>query len=720
MPTEPHPFDPGLSLVDSPTDPVPADSRQLFYALLNNVDPGQAITPAFGFVKQQLANIIQKQANNFYHYQPEQISLLQQRGPDIAISLDSSQRSIRERLLLQVAPVVLTEPCWLQGICQAATSETEIALQLMALYCKWTKPSLIGLYRGQLAACGIEISPVNSWAFAGQQAILPCLFQFAALQLALARFPRVLLPEILGFTLAHASAGNLLDNLFTNRQQADDFFTIRHKQLISQQTRIRQILVNYLNLFPGQAPACATANRDDLWQRIQSGFQLYRQQTENCLRQLAKPQDTSTQTALLQILQQKARAARGHHGQIQLDGRCLDEWFRQEPFDGKNFLTALKRSPYIHKDHPGQSPLLALFEFGGPMFGVLDTNEKQILKDWLTGQSETRISAGEIAKPVPASPVINANRRPLDDTKVNNRERYFYLVNADLYPQHKKTSAHSVQRLLYITQCLNRLPFARYQHCLFDDYIESLYRRETEAYQPLTGRPALSRSAYIWGIEQLAPMVLADGCWLQGISALTTTSQQTIVDLLWRIYADETGDGRLQQNHPHIYRRLLESLNIDLAPIHSREFCQHKGFIGSAFDLPVYLLSISHFPSTFLPEILGLNMAIELSGLGRVYMRLSDELNYWGIDSSIVDLHISIDNFASGHAALAKKAIQLYLDDIACRYGNHALQQHWRRIHNGYCSLQTALWRFKYALPFNYLLKKYFRKYTLRGYECGK
>ncbi|MGZ8163812.1 MAG: hypothetical protein ACXWTT_13190, partial [Methylobacter sp.] len=135
-------------------------------------------------------------------------------------------------------------------------------------------------------------------------------------------------------------------------------------------------------------------------------------------------------------------------------------------------------------------------------------------------------------------------------------------------------------------------------------------------------------------------------------------------------------------------------------------FIDYPGFIASSFDIPVYLLAISKFPVAFLPELLGLNMAIELSGLGRVYMQLVDELKFWGIDPAIVSIHISIDNVASGHTALAKKAIQLYLDEVSASHGEQEMQRHWQRVYTGYCSLQTAGRNFKWALIYRYLLKQ--------------
>ncbi len=137
----------------------------------------------------------------------------------------------------------------------------------------------------------------------------------------------------------------------------------------------------------------------------------------------------------------------------------------------------------------------------------------------------------------------------------------------------------------------------------------------------------------------------------------------------------------------------------------------HPGFIDSAFDLPVYMLLLASFSRQFLPELLGLNMAIEINGLGKGYLQLVDEWRYWGIDTHIARIHIAIDNYASGHTHLAKKTIHLYLDEVLQSTGDPALRdRHWRRIHHGFKSLPLAGTRFKMALPVSYMLRRFFRR----------
>lgn len=307
----------------------------------------------------------------------------------------------------------------------------------------------------------------------------------------------------------------------------------------------------------------------------------------------------------------------------------------------------------------------------------------------------------------PIRPVANAKTQSeINFARLSNRQLYFYLVNADLYPEVFVTARDRVQRLLAKTRWLTRLPFKHYQHPLFDELVDNHYQQEMGAYNPFKAPPKLSRKTYVWGIEQLAPTVLTDGCWLQGASQLQFYSNRKVGAYLFSTYSDEVGAGKRDQSHPYIYRQLLQSLDIALPPTHSQEFVEHLGFIDSAFDLPNYLLAIGRFPGQFLPEILGLNLAIELSGLGKLYMTLADELDYWGIDPAIVNIHISIDNAVTGHTALATRAIQLYLDGILASQGTKGMNKHWRRIYTGYCSLRWASARFKYSLVLKYLQKR--------------
>lgn len=713
----PGPFDPSLKPVFSQAAYEAArhyrqNGRTLFHALMQDGEEPALYPLAYHFIGKQLSLSASSRpdplpsawdSDGMWQALQPRASHLSPVAPNAGQLKDA---------LLQAQAVILTEPCWLQNILQTATNQEPAAIALSSVYSRLSSMNTQDKpFQGLLLSAGLEIPDLNSLAFTRQETVDALMFDFAALQLALAQFPRAYFPEILGFTFAWCHSRSLLEGLAANRHPALALY-LRHRQerLASVVPLLAEAIRDYLSRYENRRP--------ELWRRVAAGFDLYRHAFEHCERRLRHRLEApeSAFQAAAKMFTDKAQAAFGHHRRIKLEGRSLDDWFAEQPFDSGSFLAALHRSSYVDRQNPDASPLLKLFEFEGPMFGVLTENDKLCLKRWLR-EGATGLSSAPHppAEPVGSDWLPDKPASPIPAFGImSRRELYHYLVNAELYPDVLPAARQLVEQVLRASRRFAPLPFKKYRHQAFSAYIDSLYQREVKAYEPLDGRPRLSRQAYVWGIEQLAPTILTDGCWLQQASRLRFTAHAAVGASLYKIYDDETGGGIPAQNHPAIYRCLLDSLNIDLPPIHDRAFCGHPGFIDSAFDIPAYLMAISKFPARFLPELLGLNMAIELSGLGRVYLRLAQELQFWGIDPTIVNVHISIDNLASGHAALAENAIQLYLDQIAASQGEDAKDAHWRRIYHGYCSLAAAGRTFKIALVVFYLCRQFKRHHTGR------
>lgn len=710
------PFDPSLKPVFSEKAYRTArqyrqNGRSLFHALIQDSEEPALYPFAYHFIDKQLArNTASRPASMPPTGDTEGILQALQTETAGLPSITPTSGQLKDSLL-QLQPVILTEPCWLQNILQTAANQAPVAIALSTVY-SWAGAmnALDKPFQALLLDAGLDIPDPSNIAFTQQETVDGLFFDFAALQLALAQFPRLYFPEILGFTLAWCHSPSLLEGFATTDHPAlRHYLRHRRNRLASAKPLVIEAILNYLGQFESR--------KTELGRRIAAGFGLYRHFFEQCERRLrnrGENPETAFQAAA-KMFTAKAPAAFGHHRHIKLEGRALDDWFAEQPFDSHKFLAALSRSSYVNQENPAASPILKLFEFQGPMFGVLTEHDEHCLKRWLS-EANTGLADAPYPAAIPESDWLPNECESYSPAfgKMSRRKLYHYLVNAELYPDILPAARQVVERVLRASRRFNRLPFEKYSHQAFAAYIDTLYQREVKAYEPLAGKPRLSRQAYVWGIEQLAPAILTDGCWLQQVNRLRFTSHAAIGASLYKIYDDETGGGIEAQNHPVIYRRLLDSLHIELPPIYDQAFCDHPGFIDSAFDIPVYLMAISKFPASFLPELLGLNMAIELSGLGRVYLRLAQELRFWDIDPKIVNVHLSIDNLASGHAALARNAIQHYLGQIAASQGEAAKDAHWRRIYQGYCSLTTAARAFKIALIVFYLYRQFRSHYTDR------
>ncbi len=675
----------------------PAELDDFLHQLRQPVNDESLMLHAYGFIGDKLKEIQAHYSSAIFpQYEPQQWADL--RLKDIqAIELTIPRQNLVNQLVQQTAEMHVQAAYCLQNCFQISCSQSPLAMQVLDLFLKLQQKgrqtiTLAERYQAMLSVSG-KGAEQNQTNGAVQEMII--------IQRALAHFPQLFFAEILGFTLASCQSPSIIEICFPHHQLRTDYFSQRQHYLQQHISAVQLCIEQYLASFPEQQSL--------IWQRVQAGFWLYQQQLQSCRDEYQQmfSQSVSIDQAIIDLFQQKAKAAIGHHHKIIIQGQSLDHWFADLSENPIAFLQALKQSAYVDQHHPANSRLLSLFEFSAPMFGVLNTAELQLLKQWL---HSTALDAAVTVRGGENSwSQKRENRLKVSHYQgLSNRALYYFLLNADLFPDVYATAHSKVSRMLRLCRMVSRMPFKHYNAEKFDQYIDQLYQQEMAAYQPLHGKPKTSKAAYIWGIKQIAPMILIDGCWLQHSLTLEKCYPE-IADILFSIYCDETGRGQLQQNHCYIFKQLLDSLLIKLPPAHSPEFVEQRDLINSSFDLPVYMLSLSCFSVEFLPELLGLNMAIELSGLGKGYMSLVDEWGYWGIDASIAEIHISIDNAASGHTFLAKKAIHLYMDKLMQETASpEIVDQHWQRICTGYMSLRLIAKRFSLSLPVHYLINKCF------------
>ncbi|MDD5033707.1 MAG: iron-containing redox enzyme family protein [Methylococcaceae bacterium] len=619
--------------------------------------------------------------------------------------------AVSAEILAFHAPLALVEGAWLQSVAQADNGQLPPVAELFAAYLallgKDEAASPAFAYRAWLKLRGVPLAEASSWRFAQDERIGAPALGFACLQLALGLDAARRFPETLGFTLAYGRSPS----------------PWRLPALARRLT-----VLSTMNGCAERALHSYLAGGGD-WQAVRKGYALYVTAEAAYLAELQSrtEREFSQTERVAGIFRRKLHFARGYHDGITLGGRGLEPWFADQPFDAAGFLAAFAASPYAAGE-PGDRPFDRLTGFGGPMFGVFDRQEMEAINAWLDDAASKTAIPSRTSLPATA-PFLDPDGRksalPFSSRRerFGSRDLFHRLINGDLRPQTQDAARRRVGKTLSCARRASSFPtsahrrFFAYSPQDFARRIAQIHQAEIDRYRPLMPPPRLKREEYVWAIRQFAPAILVDGCWLQYLGEAIHQDKR-IHRLLYRIYAEELGEGRVDWNHPKIYRDLLNELSIELPPTHSEEFAGHPGLLDCAFDLPAYLLAISRFPSTHLAEILGLNLAIELSGLGAGYLQLADELRYWNIDPLIVSLHLGIDNLAGGHAAMAAEAVQSYLDEIRELGGEAAVDRSWRRIWSAYLSLGTASRRFRWALMTRYCRR--FIPWRIRAPESGR
>ncbi len=715
--------------------------RELFYYLLN-MDEFPAVGPrALQLVQKCLQQVQTLLADPLavpqrlqpFDYTPaafaeRMVEMHQQQlSSQTPLISDLTEKQLRY-VLKQYAPSALLDGCWLQNISIAPTNHTPIVTRLFHIYADKigngdTAKHNGNLYRDLLRSARIYLPDINARLFVNRRDLNDHAFTSPVFQLALSQFPRLYLPEIIGFTLGYffAAQDNLLHSLADKIQQQglDDRYLQadqRVKPLSGLQAQLIQEVVHlYLAEFTDEM------QRQQHWQRIWRGLVAHHVIAEHWLMDLhdaiIMPRNLTPQQKMLALVSEKAPHARKMHRKQKLGKHLIDDWFAQEPFDADGFLKALAASPYINISNPDESLLLTRsISFGGPMFRIFTDAEQAVITEWVHSLAVELFNPQAGAR-VQEQPVRIAHNRPVlafpkqDDRhalgkyhKCNKRQLYYYLVNADLYPDVLPTARKVAQR--YFKQAKvdmvkrnqqEQLRLFPYSHDAFEARIQQIYTAETNAYETFVPPSTVPREIMVWYTRQYAPFPMVDGSWVQHI-AKAGTAHTEISARLFRIYADEVGNADAKLNHPNIYRQMLEGEGIFMPPTDSLEFALQPDIRDFAFDLPLLTLSVSLFPKAFLPEIIGVNLAIELSGLGKGYMQTIDELRFWKIDPYFFTLHLTIDNIASGHTAVAMETVHLYLDQILANQGREAKQQHWERIWSGYLAFKQSMTRFDSTL----------------------
>lgn len=597
-----------------------------------------------------------------------------------------------ERFLLGYAPSALIAGSWLLGAVHVRHSHSDLGAACMDAFFLLCGEGDAGrhhgnLYRALIAGRGLLLPEVTSPGFSTDPRLVEADFRLALLGLQIG-CREDLLPEVLGFHAAITILGPPPAVITAAGDRASRFLEENSPDSPAGQRALR--------LARRCLEAYAAQGGTD-WARIFRGAaSLLRERRAWCdsLQPRAVP---SASQAMIALVESKARHAFGFHHQGMLGGRPLDSWFDPERLDAAAFLKELGRSKWVAPGRPEQSPLTTrAVGFGGPMFGAFTDDEIEVMREWIRSlpasvQGEPR---SIVRTEKPALALVPQAQRPEREERLSLPQLYHRLLSRGREPGTLSLARALVVRALgKVRRSVTPTRLAKqglwpYSAERLESWVdarlhEQIFEGKGDEESGLLD--VISREDAVWLLTQLSPAAVVDGAWLMGAAA-PGHSHTPVSALLFRIYRDELGAGVAYQHHGNVMRRALSAQEVTLPPCDSEAFCAHRGFLPESFAMPVLWLAIALHSAEFLPELLGLNLAIEKAGIGQTYEGAIALLRRHEIDPYFFELHNTIDNNHNGHTAWSVQAIRLYMDGLSARGDTAVIDEAWLRLFRGYAA----------------------------------
>ncbi len=613
-----------------------------------------------------------------------------------------------ELALVRYAPAAFVAGSWLRSSVQVRRTHTRLGEALLdSLYLILGEGDVArhqaNQYRGVLATIGVSLSPLGSLSFVEDDRFGEADFEPGVVSLRAGRRPSYDLAEVLGVHAAMTLWGPPRAILDAAAEVGFGSFWDQAGRGSAGRERATGLLKRCLTEYAELGGAD--------WQGVLAAARACLVARRSFVESLRPTRVKTPWQAMLDLVLGKSRHGFGFHGQVRLSGRSLDSFFDPSQPDLPGFLLALSKSPWIVPGRPEQSLLLSrTTQFGGTMFGIFDAKELETIAAWIAAlpdsaqpdampqalASDHADSSAVVSGDVLADDEISGPRRAFDPPTLYHH----FLRSAD----EQEWIAYSRE---YVRDRLSEVELAGDVATLTDQKLWPYNAAKLTAWvdaqlhQQVHGDPdvgavgpqnaemgierLLGKQQVVWLLSQLAPAAIIDGAWLQGVSS-PICSTSSSAGILLQIYRDELGSGLVNQHHGNIMRKVLEEQGIALPACDSLDFVRHSGFLKESFLTPVLWLAMSLHTQEFFPELLGLNLAIELAGVGRGYDRAIALLRKHGIDPYFFVLHNAIDNGASGHTAWSVRAINLYLDALSAVADTPVVGEALQRIFRGYAT----------------------------------
>jgi len=206
--------------------------------------------------------------------------------------------------------------------------------------------------------------------------------------MALSLFSSEYFPEVLGFTLwlevtsppEHAPCAKILE-----RYNLDPTFSLLHTAIDNMDNGHARYALDACISFVEQVKAeSGEQAAEHTWYRIWRGYTAYGivgdMYPDLLVRYKQIEMGSSPRQRFIDLIRRKAEFGAAQHGVVRLDGMLLDKLFD----DPDKFEQMLADSKYVEPGNPWNSMFLnRLVTFHGPMYQVFNTDELNIVTDWI-------------------------------------------------------------------------------------------------------------------------------------------------------------------------------------------------------------------------------------------------------------------------------------------------------------------------------------------------
>ncbi|CAJ63333.1 MULTISPECIES: iron-containing redox enzyme family protein [Frankia] len=631
---------------------------------------------------------------------------------------DGNRRILVRRAVLSCAPLACVYGAWLQWLSAPGNADVPVVLRILALYASDVGVGHPGASRGSayldlLRRLRLAENAVPTVRLAGDRRITEAAFRLPALLLAMSRRPDDFRGEILGADLCLRTVG-LLPALTMVRDvlpTAADWDAVDpgKERGVGDPAPTEQCRTVVDELTTEEGVQVADAVRRGLGWTMAA----LRDWSGALHAGLVAAGDPAFEMS--ELLRLRAREGAVYHHQFTLEDRPLAVWLAECRTDPGPLLDVLARSTLVRPGRSEGSPLVrGLVGQRGPMFRVFSPEDLTVIRRWIdslpvsppadsVAPGTAPPAAGAAGGGSPAAQgtstdgalagvagALAAGARLPGRAPAGVREAYHLLMRRNDTPALRSWARQYVAGWLArsryrMDRGVLQLP-KHWDREGLRPWLQIQHDRHGAEFERNAAIPLPSREAVVDDTVQTAPLTLIDGSWLQGFTDHEQASSG-IGHSLFETYWDELGNGEPRLNHMLIYRDVLREMGVELPPTASREFARWPGLRDESFELPVYWLCIGRFPRTLMPELLGLNLAMELSGVGGSYRRARMALKEYGFSTRFVDIHNTIDNVATGHSAWAADAVDTLLAALPDAPGPGGRAGIWERVRVGYRSL---------------------------------